>query len=623
ATAETADVEPVLGKVTNVTTPYGKKLTVSTITDRTGSLNLVWFNQHYLKNTLQEQKTYTVSGRIALYKNKKCIFSPEYEPGEGGLVTGRLVGIYPETAGISSKWLRSRNNDVVKQLQTDQVIAEFLPPELLTTHNFPPLTDCLCQIHFPHKLTDAENARERLAFEELFLELLKVEHRKQQWQQDKDGCKICYAPHAERISALIASLPFKLTKSQETALTDIYHDLEQDNPMNRLLEGDVGSGKTIVSLIISYLTYLNGYKTVVMAPTEILAAQHFATFSKFITQNFDPDTKIVQKTNTKNTKLTQEDDIIIGTHALLYSQESIQKLGLVIIDEQQRFGVEQRSLLLNMTAEKTVPNLLSMTATPIPRTLALTIYGDLDISTIKPHTQEGRKIRTKVTPEAARTKLYQWIKAQDQPAFIVCPFINQSANADFENVKAAEKEFKELQNILPKDQMRLIHSKIRNSEKEAAVEAFRLGEIRYLVSTPVVEVGIDVPEASIIVIESAERYGLASLHQLRGRVGRLGQQGYCFLVYTGNSSRSRERLQHLEKVHDGTELAEIDLKMRGQGDIFGTMQSGVKNFKIASVFNIELLEKAKKEAQKYFPILNRYPQLKKKVEETGKFVGQN
>jgi ATP-dependent DNA helicase RecG len=276
-----------------------------------------------------------------------------------------------------------------------------------------------------------------------------------------------------------------------------------------------------------------------------------------------------------------------------------------------------------MSAENIVPNMLSMTATPIPRTLSLTLYGDLDISVLKPHTREGRKVQTKIATEKSRQKLYKWIKQQNQQTFIVCPFIEQSENEDFENVKAAEKEFKELQKILPVDKMKLIHGRMPAKEKNEAVDLFRTGRIRYLVSTPVVEVGIDVPEASIMVIESAERYGLASLHQLRGRVGRLGQTGYCFLVYTGNSQRSHERLKYMETIDDGVELAEIDLKLRGQGDIFGTMQSGVKKFKIANIYDVELLVKAKNEAQNYCTQLDKFPKLKEKLIESGKYVGQN
>jgi ATP-dependent DNA helicase RecG len=619
---EVVSVTGFLGKVTNIATPFGKKLTLTKIVDETGTLNLVWFNQHYLKTSLNENKTYTISGKIALYKNKKCVFSPEFEEGEGGLSTGRLVGIYPETAGISSKWLRSRNNDIVDSLKND-AIKEFLPVELLSENNFPEINAGFKKIHFPLTLAEAENAKERFAFEEVFLELLKVEKRKQEWKKEKNGCKILYQPYKKNIDALIKSLPFKLTESQQTALNSIISNLQEETPMNRLLEGDVGSGKTVVSLIVSYLCYLNGYRSILMAPTEILAAQHFDTFSKLLNQNFEPDIKIVQKTSYNNSDISQNFDIAIGTHALIYAETTIEKIGLVIIDEQHRFGVEQRSQLINMTAENKVPNLLSMTATPIPRTLTLTIYGDLDISILKPHTDEGRRVQTRVAKESEREKLYKWIKAQNEQTFIVCPFIEQSQSEDFENVKAAEKEFIALQKILPAEQMRLIHGRMKSKEKADAIEGFKNGKVKFLVSTPVVEVGIDVPEASIIVIESAERYGLASLHQLRGRVGRLGQQGYCFLIFTGSSQKSAQRLKYMETVSDGMELAELDLKMRGQGDIFGTMQSGVKNFKIASVYNTELLEKAKKEAEKYFAALNRFPLLLERLEQSGKFVGQN
>lgn len=622
AVGEAVSITGFLGKVTNIATPYGKKLTLASIIDETGPVSLIWFNQQYLKTTLHENKTYTISGKITLYKNKKCIFSPEFEEGEGGLSTGRLVGIYPETAGISSKWLRSRNNDVICSKELIQLV-EFLPQQILEKNFFPELRVAFKNSHFPQTLEEAEKAKERLAFEEVFLELLKVKKRKQEWKKEKNGCKIIYEPYRKNIDTLIHNLPFTLTQTQKTALDSIIGDLQQETPMNRLLEGDVGSGKTVVSLIVSYLCHLNGYKAVLMAPTEILASQHMDTFNKLLKENFDPKIKIVQKTSFKNADITEDFNIAIGTHALLYSETQIKSLGLVIIDEQHRFGVEQRSQLLNMTAENVVPNLLSMTATPIPRTLSLTVYGDLDVSVLKPHTVEGRKVQTRVATEKTREKLYQWIKSQKQQTFIVCPFINESENEDFENVKAAEKEFKELQKLLPLKEMRLIHGKMKAKDKQAAVEEFKAGKVRYLVSTPVVEVGIDVPEASIIVIESAERYGLASLHQLRGRVGRLGQQGYCFLVNTGSSQKSRERLKYMETVTDGMELAELDLRMRGQGDIFGTLQSGIKNFKIASVYNVELLEKAKREAQNYFAELANYPLLQKRLEQEGKFVGQN
>lgn len=619
---EIVSITGFLGKVTNIAVPTGKKLTISSINDETGSVNLIWFNQHYLRNVLKENKTYTASGRITQYKNKKCIFSPEFEDGSGGLSTGRLVGIYSETAGISSKWLRSRNNDVINSLSNEQ-IPDFLPNKLLSKNNFPKLSVALKQIHFPDNLNDSAISRKRFAFEEVFLELLKVEKRKQEWKKEKNGCKILFEPYQKDLENFIKILPFKLTESQQNSLLGIFADLQSDIPMNRLLEGDVGSGKTVVSLIAAYLTHLNGFKTVLMAPTEILANQHFETFNSFLEKCRKKKLKVIQKTNNKNTDLTQDFDIVIGTHALLYSKTSLEKLGLVVIDEQHRFGVEQRTMLLSMSKENMLPNLLSMTATPIPRTLSLTIYGDLDISVLKPHTLDGRKVQTKVAQESQREKLYHWIKLQDRQTFIVCPFISQSENQDLENVKAAEYEFKSLQKILPADKMRLVHGRMKPAEKEAAVSDFKSGKVRYLVSTPVVEVGIDVPEASIIVIESAERYGLASLHQLRGRVGRRGQQGYCFLMHADSSQRSRERLKYMETIDDGMELAEVDLKMRGQGDIFGTMQSGVKRFNVANIFDVELLEKAKKEAQRYSEVLDDYLLLKEKIEESGKFVGQN
>jgi ATP-dependent DNA helicase RecG len=619
---QSVSVTGVMGRVTNLTTSTGKKVTIANLTDSTGSLALLWFNQHYLKKTLQETKTYTVSGKITLYKNKKCLFSPQLEPGEGGKSTARLVGIYPETAGISSSWLRSRNNDILKRISADTV-KDVLPQALVAHYGFPELSASLHHVHFPQTLAQASKARERLAFEEVFVELLKVEKRKQDWTKNLTGCQLLYEPHKTSIEGLVRSLPFKLTPSQRQALDAIIADLQAPTPMNRLLEGDVGSGKTVVSLIVAYLCYLNGYKTLLMAPTELLAAQHFATFTQLLTRNFDARPKLSLQTASTSTKATQEFDIAIGTHALLYAKTRLAQVGLVIIDEQHRFGVEQRGQLITDTADQLIPNLLAMTATPIPRTLALTVYGDLAISVVQPHTPKGRNIQTRVAGDQERDKLYQWIKAQNQPTFIVCPFIDQSTHEDFDHIKAAHQEFKNLQRILPTEQMLLMHGKMKPKEKEAAMEAFKTGKVRFLVSTPVIEVGIDVPEAAIIVVESAERYGLASLHQLRGRVGRLGQQGHCLLLYTGNSHAARQRLKYMETIDNGMELAELDLKLRGQGDIFGTMQSGINTFKLASVYDTELLEVASKEARKYFAELAKYPLLLEKITQQGMYVGQN
>lgn len=614
---ETATIKGILGSVTNIFTRNGKRLTKVLVADHTGEINLIFFNQHYLKSTLKTGREYTVSGKTGLFDRRLAFISPELEESrEVNINTGRLVPVYSETYGVTSKWLRARINDVVLG---ETEFAEFIPENTTKKRNLNTFNWSLKQIHFPDTPINAEKARKRFEFEELFLELLKVEKRRDQWTRTLKGTPM--AIKNTQIDTLIASLPFKLTDSQQNAVQEILKDTENKHPMNRLLEGDVGTGKTIVALIIAYNTHLNGYKSLYMAPTEILAKQHFETFKNYL----EPLGVKISLITGSNKPETDDYNILIGTHALIYSKEKFSKIGFVVIDEQHRFGVEQRGKILDLAGKGAVPHLLAMTATPIPRTLALTIYGDLSISVLKTHPNEKRKITTKVIPENARDQAYKWIRQKNEPTFIVCPLIETSENQIFENVKAAEAEYEELKKTYFNGfSMGLLHGRMKSAEKESVVEKFRKGEIKVLVSTPVIEVGIDVPEASVMVIESAERYGLASLHQLRGRVGRGEKEGFC-LAFLGTSSRNAyARLKNLEKIDNGTELAEIDMRVRGQGDIFGSLQHGFKKFKVADVFNVRMLEEAKEEAQEIYPFLDHYPLLKERLaEEAGEFVPNN
>jgi ATP-dependent DNA helicase RecG len=472
------------------------------------------------------------------------------------------------------------------------------------------------QIHFPDSLKEAEIAHRRFEFEELFIELLKVETRKQEWSQTLKGHK--FELKTKELQEFEKKLPFTLTDSQQTALEQITRDMTKIHPMNRLLEGDVGTGKTVVAVLSAVLAHINGFKTLHMAPTEILAEQHFLTFQKLLENS---GIEIEMSTGTNKPK--KDWNILIGTHAIIFNKENYQNIGLIIIDEQHRFGVEQRGKIMNMATDGKIPHLLSMTATPIPRTLALTLYGDLSISTLKTHPNSERKITTKVVSDKNRDTAYEWIRNRNEPTFIVCPFIESSDNADLANVKAAQQEFLKLSTGIFKNvSMGLLHGRMKSKEKQEIVEKFRKGEIKVLVSTPVIEVGIDIPDATIIVIESAERYGLASLHQLRGRVGRGGKEGFCFVMMSTYSRNSIARLKYLEEINNGLELAEIDMKLRGQGDIFGTMQHGEKKLKIADLSNLELLETAKQASERYYPKIAEYPLLKGKLEESGKFVLQ-
>jgi ATP-dependent DNA helicase RecG len=614
---EIATVLVTLGPVQNIFTKYRKRLTKAKIVDHTGDIDVTWFNQHYIKDTLKVGKTYYFSGKTQLFNNKLAFVAPEFEEKkEDNVNTARLVPIYPETLGISSKWLRNKIHNILKS-ETD--LDEFLPKELLKEQKLKDIKWSLEQIHFPESIEEAGMARERLAFEELFMELLNVEKRKHEWSVDQKGHKM--AKKETKIKTFLEGIPFELTASQKQAVNDIIEDLQKEHPMNRLLEGDVGTGKTIVALIAAYFTHLNGLRTLYMAPTEILAGQHFETFKKFF-ENMGIKIGLA----TSNKKIEVDDfDIIIGTHALIFKPEKYRDVGFIVVDEQHRFGVEQRGKILEMTEGKNTPHLLTMTATPIPRTLALTLYGDLSISALKTHPNKLRKITTKVIKGTQRDEAYNWVKEKMEPAFIVCPLIEESDHETMENVKAAEAEYEKLKNGIFSDiPIGLLHGRMRSNEKDEVVEKFRKGEIKVLVSTPVIEVGIDVPDATVIIIESAERYGLASLHQLRGRVGRGEKEGFCFIFMTSRSKDAYTRLKYLENINNGLELAEIDMKLRGQGDVFGTMQSGFKRFKIAKLENLEMLETAKLEAQKYFKLIDEYPLLNDKLRErVGDYIINN
>ena len=619
-------VKAILGSVQNIFTKNRKRITRAKVLDHTGELDIIWFNQHYIKNSLETGKTYNISGKIGTFDRKICFISPEMEPASDvfsnkksdTIHTGRLVPIYPETYGVSSKWLRSKINFLLNS-ETD--LKEFLPQEILKEKNFTEINKALNIVHFPNTIGESEECKKRFAFEELFIELLNVEKRKNEWSKKVNSKR--FKPFKNEVNKLIESLPFRLTTSQLDALEEITTDLEKPIPMNRLLEGDVGTGKTIIAILASYIAHLNGTRVLYMAPTEILAKQHKETFEKILKDTY---INIELETGAKKVKVKDKDwDILIGTHALLFTENNYKNIGLIIIDEQHRFGVEQRGKIVEISKEGTTPHLLTMTATPIPRTLALTLYGDLSISVLKDFPFEKRTVTTKVIPEKEREKAYQWIKEKNEPTFIVCPLIDVSESLSLENVKAAQEEYEILsKGVFKNKKVGLLHGRMKSKEKDEIIEKFRNGEIEILVSTPVIEVGIDVPDATIIVIESAERYGLASLHQLRGRVGRSEKEGFCFAFMSDNSRNSYRRLKYLEELNSGIDLAEIDLKIRGQGDIFGSLQHGFKKLKVADINDLQMLEDAKMEAQKYFSKLNEYPELLNKLtQRKGEYITSN
>lgn len=612
-----ADLKPgeivtIQGEIIEIENKYIKKwktLQKAKIKDDTGILDLLWFNQPFIPKALNKGDIVSISGKVENDGYKTIIKSPDYEVifNNKTIHTGRLVPIYPETRGVSSKWLRRQVFKLISELEN---IEEYLPENVLNKNNLLNLKLAISEIHFPNSLENAEKAKERLAFNELLEMQLSSVVRKNTWSKKLIKKPWDVEKHKDKINKLIKSLPFTLTNAQLNAVTDILKDLGRDKAMNRLLEGDVGSGKTIVAAIASFVAVLNGYQVAFMAPTEILANQHFQTLQKILSS-----LKIKIELATGSIKKINSDfDIIIGTHALVYNKVKFNKLGLIVIDEQQRFGVEQRSTLREKGDN---PHLLTMTATPIPRTVALTLYGDLDLSILDEMPKGRKQIKTWLVPPTKRDGAYKWIEEKvlqnkDQ-VFIVCPFIEESES--MLTVKAAAKEFERLKKeVFPNLKLGLLHGKLKSKEKDEILKDFKEHKIDILVSTPVVEVGIDIPNATIMVIEEAERFGLAQLHQLRGRVGRGVKESFCILFTSSKNPLTLKRLKSMEEIYSGAKLAELDLQLRGAGQMYGTLQHGATNLKVATFSDFDLIDKTKKVAEELFTKLDSFPKLKEKID---------
>ncbi len=652
AEVQEGETVTIQGRITNITNEFTKrfkKIQKTVITDGSGEIEVVWFNQPYLTKVIHKNDFFSISGKVTSFGHKKIIESPEYElisPNSmeqhdnryQTIHTARLVPVYPETHGVSSKWLRRQIFQLLAQYK--ETISEYLPDSIISSNDLIEAASAIEQIHFPKSIEEAKNARLRLQFDELFLLQLHALKRKQEWKNHAKSITLRVQEFKDTVNEFIRQLPFTLTTSQQKALEDIFRDVSSPQSMNRLLEGDVGSGKTIVAAISMYLAFLNGYQAVMMAPTEILAQQHYKTIFDLLSPigvkiHLATGSKKFQIPNSKyqvntNKQKKWKFDILIGTHAVLSEHVQFDKLGFIVIDEQQRFGVEQRGIIRQKGHN---PHVLTMTATPIPRTVALTLYGDLDL-TILTELPKGRKlIKTWLVPPYKRNGAYDWIKREihtnRSQAFIICPFIEESLPARFaarravrqgdnvKSVKAAVKEFEFLQkNVFHSFQLGLLHGKLKTKEKDQVLKDFKEKKIDILVATPVVEVGIDIPNATIIVIEAAERFGLSQLHQMRGRVGRGNKQSYCLLFTDSKNEETISRLKAMETLHNGAELAELDLKLRGAGDVYGTMQHGRFKLKIADLSNIVLIHKARVEAQKILPRLSEFPALIQKLEAT-------
>lgn len=605
---ETVSVIGNVISMKNIFTRHGTKIQTAVISDKTGSMEAVWFNQMYLTRVILPRMKVALAGKIALFNKKKVLESPEYEvissfdhlPSETEndrlIHTGRLAPVYPVTAGITPRTMR---NHIFKLLHNPTIIIKDpIPQEIKERYQLIDEANAVHQIHFPESLDQIKISRNRLAFDELFYIQINTEFKRREREKETTPFAFKLESHLPYITDFINKLPFTLTGSQQKAINEIFSDLKNSYPMNRILVGDVGSGKTIIALIASLLTHLNGYQTMLMAPTEILATQHFHTFQQLLPKKI----KIKLVTGTQKPKGNAH--IWIGTHALLTTKLELQKIGIIIIDEQQRFGVEQRAKLIKFS---TNPNLLTMTATPIPRTVALSLFGDLDVSFLTEQPKNRITIKTWVVPSAKREAAYRWMTTQitsspingkkdrRSQAFIICPFIEESES--LQTVKAAKNEFKRLQSTYFSNlRLGILHGRMKSDEKNKVLTDFKKGEYDILVATPVVEVGIDIPTATIILIEGSDRFGLAQLHQLRGRVGRSDRASYCLLFTESESPEVMKRLKLLETINNGPLLAEADLKLRGPGELFGTRQHGSWGLKIAKFSDFTLIRETREAA---------------------------
>jgi ATP-dependent DNA helicase RecG len=486
-------------------------------------------------------------------------------------------------------------------------LDEFLPSDLLSEHSLPDWITALTNVHFPKTTKDHEQGRLRLAFNELLSLQLKSQYKKLDWEKNTTTSRL----KVDSLEKFTQSLPFELTPSQKRTINEICSDLTKETPMNRLLEGDVGSGKTVVAAAACYASFTNGFQSIIMAPTQILAHQHYLTLNKIFI-NFNVKVSLVTA-NTKKEKLDNA-DIFVGTHALIHKKAKFEKAAVVVIDEQHRFGVEQRAHLTKKTSKgSTSPHVLTMTATPIPRTVALTVYGDLSLSTLDEMPKGRQKITTWLVPPEKRDGAYSWIeqeiKKEKIQAFVICPLIEESEKESMKNIKAASAEFGKLKNIFNKLKVDMLHGRQKADEKNKIIDKFKKGETDILVSTPVVEVGIDVSNATIMLIEAADRFGLSQLHQLRGRVGRGSKKSYCLLFTESKSPKSTQRLEYLKSTASGRKLAEYDLQLRGPGEVFGTRQHGYPELKIASWQDTDLIKLSKKIALQAFDSPNEFKKL--------------
>lgn len=594
----------------------GMKVTTATLADDTGKIQAVWFNQPYRAAQLKGGGEFFFSGEFEFSYNRYQLTNPSAEKASDMPVQAdKIVPIYRAVAGLKTTLVRK----ILAELRPmATMLPETLPESVVKNEKLVSYSDAIVGMHYPDTRDQTEAARERLAFEELFQLLLASQLNKQE-NAKLEGWAIPF--NQQVVKDFVAELPFALTNAQRIAAWDILQDFQSATPMNRLLQGDVGSGKTVVAGLAARQAAHEGFQTALMAPTEILANQHAATLDRLLSPFgirvglLTGSVKGKSRETLYSAISSGEVDVVVGTHALIQSGVEFHKLGFVVIDEQHRFGVAQRQELLKKSAK--MPHLLAMTATPIPRSLALTVYGELDISVLNEKPANRKPIETKIWSPNSRPQLYALIDeqiTQGRQAYVICNLIDSNPENDLKSVEA---EYKRLRNSVFKHRsIGLLHGKMTPADKDAVMSRFSAGELDILVSTTVVEVGVDVPNATVMLIEDGDRFGLAQLHQLRGRVGRSEHQSYCYIV-PSDSKKPSQRLKEIEKSNDGFYLAEVDLKLRGPGEIYGRAQHGALNLQVATLGDTKLIARAQAEAKRFVASgenLLHYTQLARQVE---------
>jgi ATP-dependent DNA helicase RecG len=610
-------LEAQINQVTGRYVRRGLHITEAIATDETGSVRLVWFNQPYRAGAIKKGWPYYIAGEYALRRSRFSITNPSVElVSDFPVNTARIIPIYRETKGLKSFTLRK----LIRQALTEiGELPEHLPQWLVKEQKLIPYSTAVMEMHFPSSSHQLEKAKKRLGFEEVFELTLAALLNKYELYRDK---ALAIPFHGELARDFVAKLPFKLTDAQRKAVWQIYQDMAENQPMNRLLEGDVGSGKTVVAAMTGLMAIKQGFQAALMAPTEILARQHTDNLYKLLSNvNYQDHVGLLigglkpkQKSEARARIASGEIGLMIGTHALIAEKVDMHKLGLLIVDEQHRFGVEQRKKLQAKAGH--MPHVLHMTATPIPRSLALTLYGELDISVLDEMPPGRQSIITKIWSPNSRSQLYEQIDKDIEAGrqmFVVCPLILEtqlSGGLSVEEVyeRISQRDFKNRR-------VGLLHGRLKSAEKDYVMQKFLNREYDILVSTTVIEVGVDVPNATIMIVEGAERFGLAQIHQLRGRVGRGEHQSYCYLI-PSDSADPGPRLKALETMSDGFKLAELDLRMRGPGAIYGAAQHGALDLRVANLTDIKLIAAARNAAQKFIEKkepLKKYPRLAERV----------